>query len=227
MTVGDSISRVRNIIKSVNEDAFITDRLLYSLISKWGRFFLSQQKLQGVLGFVKSPNMYITLPCIKLIDVSSIEDCCIDLNLGYECTIKRTERKIPRISVINGMPLIRNVSSLDRSTKFYFTTSATYSAIQRSSYSKYNTRLYYFIQDDYLYFPNTEIEAVSIEASFENDVQALLCNNDNNCPDPLSINISIPDNLFSQIEEQTIRELTLMYNLPADVPGDDKQKANR
>ena len=33
-TVGEAISRVRNVLKAVKEDPFLTDRLIYSLIMK-------------------------------------------------------------------------------------------------------------------------------------------------------------------------------------------------
>lgn len=226
MKTGDAISRIRNIIKSVSEDAFITDRLIYSILSKWNRHYLSQLKTQGLVGFVKSPNIYIHIPCLELEDGSLIDDCCVGIDLDIDCVIKKTKKKLPRIMTVGGNPLIRSVTSLDGSYRFYYTNVTTYNAIKRSKYYKYNKRGYFFIQNDYLIFPNADIEAVSMEAVFENEIDGLLCQG-GECPNPLEASLSVPDQVMAMAEESTIKELMILYQLPQDVLGDDKQKANR
>ncbi len=42
-TIGESISRVRNIIKAVTMDAFVTDRVIYSLIQKYAKMYIKRQ----------------------------------------------------------------------------------------------------------------------------------------------------------------------------------------
>ena len=34
-TIGDAVSRLRSIMKAVNEDSFITDRMLYTVIFQY------------------------------------------------------------------------------------------------------------------------------------------------------------------------------------------------
>ena len=43
-TIGESISRVRGIIKAAQEDAFLTDRFVYSIISKYAKVALRRQQ---------------------------------------------------------------------------------------------------------------------------------------------------------------------------------------
>ena len=42
-TIGESISRVRNALKAVKEDAFLTDRQIYFVISKYGKTLLKRE----------------------------------------------------------------------------------------------------------------------------------------------------------------------------------------
>ena len=39
-TIGEAISRVRNTLKAVKEDAFLTDRNIYFLLTKYGQTLL-------------------------------------------------------------------------------------------------------------------------------------------------------------------------------------------
>lgn len=43
MTIGDVISRVRNTVKGVNEDAFLTDRYIYSLYNNFGKQLMKEE----------------------------------------------------------------------------------------------------------------------------------------------------------------------------------------
>ena len=46
-TVGEATSRVRNILKAVKEDPFLTDRFLYSLIMKYAKTLIRRQENEG------------------------------------------------------------------------------------------------------------------------------------------------------------------------------------
>jgi len=52
-TIGYTVSRVRNSIKAVKEDAFVTDRYLWSVITKYAKLFIKRQDNQNKL-FVQS-----------------------------------------------------------------------------------------------------------------------------------------------------------------------------
>ena len=86
-TVGDAISRVRNVLKIVKEDPFITDRFLYSLIMKYGKTLIYRDsKLKNIF---KNSSLFKELPCVELIEVDTVEACCIGIKTG--CTIKRSK----------------------------------------------------------------------------------------------------------------------------------------
>ena len=54
-TIGETISRVRNTIKGVREDAFLTDRYLYSVILKYAKLYIRRQDSENkIMRFQKS-----------------------------------------------------------------------------------------------------------------------------------------------------------------------------
>jgi hypothetical protein len=63
-TIGEATSRVRNILKAVKEDPFLTDRLLYSLIIKYGKLLIKREEKQG--GIKNNNALVETIPCIDL-----------------------------------------------------------------------------------------------------------------------------------------------------------------
>ena len=48
-TIGESISRVRNILKAVKEDPFMTDRLIYSIIIKYAKVLIRRQDNENMV----------------------------------------------------------------------------------------------------------------------------------------------------------------------------------
>ena len=48
-TIGETISRVRGQVKAEVQDAFVTDRYIYSLIEKHAQFLMRRQEDTGVL----------------------------------------------------------------------------------------------------------------------------------------------------------------------------------
>lgn len=42
-TIGDAVSRMRNVLKAVKEDPFLTDRFIYSVLSKYSKMLIRRQ----------------------------------------------------------------------------------------------------------------------------------------------------------------------------------------
>ena len=66
-TIGESISRVRNVLKTVKEDPFMTDRFIYSLIMKYAKTFIKRESMSGEI--YKYRNLFKEIPCLDLIEV--------------------------------------------------------------------------------------------------------------------------------------------------------------
>ena len=108
-TIGEAISRVRNTLKAVKEDPFLTDRNIYFLLTKYAKTLIKREDNQFRL--MKISSIFKVLPYIELIDVDKVEAGCV--GVYSNCYFKRSKEKLP--SILNGMfgPIIRTVSSID------------------------------------------------------------------------------------------------------------------
>lgn len=204
-TIRESISRLRNELKVVREDAFVTDRFLYSMILKYSKSFIRRDKVS--MSLFNNSSLFQEITCLELIDVSKIPDNCIGVSINT--TIKRSKNKLPTISYIDNGPVVAYVSSLDYSEQAVRTEPAIYNSISKSSSFKYNRQVYYWITDGYLYIPNCEWEAVRVKAMYEEVVE----DDDNiDCTYEQDRALSIPEYLYTEVEAGILKELATYNN---------------
>jgi hypothetical protein len=221
-TIGDSISRVRNVLKAVKEDPFLTDRVIYSIISKYAKLLIKRQDNENKI--MRFQSLFEVLPCVELIEVDKIEACCTGIK--SKCTIMRTKERLPQVLEGAYGPLFRTVSSIDGSVEIFRTYPTTYAAMTKTTNFKYNKNKYYWDLEGFLYFPNIEWEQVRIEALWDGDVSFLNCNTKDDCRMIQDQPIRIPEYLFAEIEQLTLKELMSGIPIPTDGP-DDKQNVLR
>ena len=89
--IGDIISRVRGQIKAESEDAFVTDRYLYSLVKKYAQVYMRRQDNSNKL--MKFNGIWQSLDYVELVDIDKIESDYIGIK--SDITIKRTKLKLP------------------------------------------------------------------------------------------------------------------------------------
>jgi hypothetical protein len=218
-TIGEAISRVRNTLKAVKEDAFLTDRNIYFLLTKYGQTLLKREDNQFRL--MKISSIFQVLPYLELIDVDKVEAGCIGIYSG--CYFKRTKDKLP--TILNGTfgPIIRTVSSIDGTIELFRTDPGTYVSMTKTTTWKYNRSLYFWYLNGYMYFPNIDWEAIRMEAIFEGQVDT--CTTDD-CLTKQDQPLPFPEYLFSEIEQFTVKELTISLQAPSD-NADDSQNSLR
>jgi len=220
MLVGEAISRVRNQIKSVKQDANLTNRFLYSMIMKHARFFMHRQ--DNLNRIMKYNSVFQTLNHVELITIDKAEAQCYGVDTG--CYFKRTKDKLPRMIEGYFGPLLRSVSSMDLSRQVIPTFPMTFQQISNQRTFKYNNKKYYWYLNGYLYFPNLEWDALRIEGVFEDDISAMNCDSTDDCLFIQDQKINVPEFLFSEIEQLVIRDLGIMIQIPSD-PGQNATSA--
>lgn len=221
-TIGETVSRVRNILKSVKEDSFITDRFIFSVINKYAKLFIKRQDDQSKI--IKYESLFRVLPCVELIEIDKVEACCIGIKSN--CTIRRTKEKLPAILEGSYGPLFRSISSIDGSEEFVRTYPSIYVSMSNTTNFKYNKSKYYWFLDNHLYFPNIDWEQIKIEAIWEGDVSLLNCNSEDDCMLIQDKVFTIPEYLFAEIEQLVIKEILGGASVTSD-GSDDKQNILR
>jgi hypothetical protein len=219
-TIGEAISRVRNTLKAVKEDPFLTDRTIYFSLQKYAQTLIKREDNQFRL--MKMSQIFKVLPYVELIDVDRVEAGCI--GAYSECYFKRSKEKLP--TILNGMfgPIIRTVSSIDGSIEMFRTDPGTWVSITKSTTFKYNKRPYFWFINGYLYCPNVDWDAIRVEAIFEGVLDT--CDTKNQCLIRQDDPFVLPEYLFSEVEQFVVKELTMSMSVPTDGP-DDSQNALR
>jgi hypothetical protein len=218
-TIGEAISRVRNTLKAVKEDPFLTDRTIYFALLKYAKTLIKREDNQYRL--MKMSQIFQVLPYIELIDVDKVEAGC--LGVYSECYFKRSKDKLP--TILDGMfgPLFRTVSSIDGTIEMFRTEPGTWVSITKSTTFRYNKRPYFWYLNGYLYCPNIDWEAIRVEAIFEGILDT--CDTAD-CQLIQDTNFALPEYLFAEVEQFVIKELTMSLSVPSDGP-DDSQNALR
>ena len=221
-TIGEVISRIRGQIKSEAQDAFMTDRYIYSLVLKFAQLFMRRQDSANKLK--KFNSVWQSLPYVELIEVDKIEAKCSGIQSG--CTIKRTNTKLPTFMEGYWGPLIRTVSSIDGSIEGQATTPGTYTSMTKTTSFKYNTTKYFWYLNGYIYMPNIDWDAIKLEGVFEGDISRWDCDEKNDCTPRYLQSIYIPEFLFAEIETKVLEQMFMTMKVPAE-DSDNKQNINR
>ena len=220
-TIGDIVSRIRNQIKGVKQDSFMTDRMIYSFVLKHAKWLMkredSKNKLMAFSGVMQ------TMDFVELTEVDKVEACCTGIK--SDCMIKRTKEKLPVFLQGYFGPLIRTIASLDGSEELQPILPTAYIGIANSKNYKYNKTKYYWYINDYIYFPNLEWDAVRIEGIFEDDISKWTCEEDS-CMLRQDQMFSIPDYLLAELEGMVMKDFAVVYQLPMD-QAIDKQSLTR
>ena len=220
VTIGTVISRVKNQVKGVRQDAFLTDRYVYSVVVKYSQLLMRRQDSQNKLS--KFNSIWQTLPCLELIEIDKIEACCAGIKSGR--TIIRTKDKLPTFMEGYWGPLIRSVSSIDGSQELNPTTPGIYTSMTKTTGFKYNNTKYYWYLNGYLYMPNIEWPSIKIEGIFIQDVS--LYSDEDTCVKRMDHKINVPEFLLAEVEKMAIQDFMGRLQIPSDL-GDDNISLNR
>tara|TARA_R110001592_G_scaffold315323_2_gene591259 strand:- start:50116 stop:50787 length:672 start_codon:yes stop_codon:yes gene_type:complete len=221
-TIGDIVSRVRNQIKGEVQDAFMTDRFIYSMVIKYAQVLMRRQDHANKL--MKFNSVWQTLPLLELIDVDKVEAECSGIQSGV--TIKRTKEKLPTFFEGYWGPLIRTVSSIDGSIECHPTQPGTFTSMSKTTSFKYNKKKYFWFLNDYLYFPNIFWDAIKLEGVFEKDISSFTCETSDDCTPRYEQQINIPEFLYAEIEQQVLTVMLQRINIPQE-DSDNKKNPHR
>lgn len=162
----ESIAKVRGEFKLLAADTFphISDRFIASELLSTALAFTRQATDKRKLW--NSPNIFTTIPCLKLIQVP-LAECC-----GYtsDCTISRTVVQLPKIAEgTNFGMLIQGVYSIDTvSRRFIESTPDRY--VNSLNLGLKSNQIHFWLQNKYLYIGDDKIERIKISAYFEEDI---------------------------------------------------------
>lgn len=214
LLIGDVTSRIRSLVKAQRQDAWLTDRTIYSIFKKHAA--LSIKRLDEKKRLTAFASIFETLDFVALKEIDKVEASECGVGPKSYSTIRRTCLTIPVFTEGMFGPMINNITSLDGSTDIKLVTAGDYLYISRSQNFKFNTQKYAWYLNDYLYFPDIDWPAVRIEAMVEDDISQFKCNYDQKCQPRQNHSLNIPDFLLSEIEQKVLQDLGFMLKVPED-----------
>lgn len=236
-TLRDLISDVRSTHRILSTDAWITDRAIASEIVDASLLLIKRET--NLRKLWATDTVFTTIPCLEMIEVP-ITDCA---SFAEDITIARSRYKLPRIAEGNYNYVIQGVYSIN-------VLSGKGKRLKEISINRYLNLMklptikneeYFWINDDYLYITNSNVELARISALFEEAIpkEFIFCedcpcsgNNvdlDEYCKNPLDKEFFLPGYLRKQALDLTsasLRETYFQIKSDNSSEGIDGQQAN-
>ena len=211
MIYRELISRIRNTLKEVSKDSILTNKHIYNILRTSSIFLIKREA--DTKNFIYFASDLWSTTCINMIQVPSTE--CLDI--PTECTLWRSEHKLPPYVESSTGLIYKSISSVDNSIGYLLSTPYI---IGLKSKLKYNKTRYVWIENNYLYSYNAH-PILKVIAFFERDIfsnntfglnqaKVKLCSR-------MDETVKIPSWLVDAVVKLTIQELQLFKQLPVDV----------
>lgn len=216
MTIREGIFTVKRLFREVNADSRLPNKLVYSLLLKHSKWLVYRDSEK--LKLLKRHKIYQTQKCIKVIEAPSVDSCCGIKSKN--CTIYRTENKIPEMYEDSAGVIIHNITSVDaqKSTDIEMRTISAIRRLLQNPWAKKTSKgkIYAFYNDGYVYFPFKHLKMVQIEAFFIKKLEETDCEpckdcDKKPCPKFLDSELVIPDYLEAQMVDYVLKDLASTY----------------
>ena len=171
--------------------------------------------------FVKDLTIWKAIRCVELEDIATnlcdyIDDCN---------TLKRSKVKIPDAYNTNYGLLIK-VFTIDRIKQFTLILSNNLKTYTTGEFI--SNKLCCWIEDGYLYIPNTDIESVTVLILAKDPSQVDALNNCTTCNYPLESDLNYSDYLITLAKAEVMKELVGGYKrMVSDEKGDDNNNSKQ
>jgi len=110
--------------------------------------------------------------------------------------------------------------------EFHKTSPTTYISIANKTSFSYDKNKYYWFKNGYLYLPDTETEAIMVEALWEDVLSGFCSTDENDCSLIQERVFPLPDYLFAEVEQMAQQEFGISISIPDD-GADDGQNVLR
>lgn len=217
MLKGEFVSDIKSSLNLTNKDSNVSRRHVLSVGMSYLKTYLAQRKDDGKLTDVSVLNQ--TISCFKL-EQTKVKDCGFP-ELFVCNNIMRSVCKLPETLESNIGYSINSVMSVDGVFHYRPTTRYKYSKLLKRKYVR-NLDEYFFVEDGYLYLPNTEVELVDVNLTMlegELEDKCTSCGDDegvDKCKSLWEETFPCPDKLIMYIKQATLQELTVKVQIPED-----------
>lgn len=208
MKIRDFINNIKFALNANHLDTSISDEVIYNEAISIASLLLKREADSRKV--FKNTSFYNTLPsCIEMIEVP-VSECSVRIPCNK---IRRSKKKLPKLFTGNHGTFI-NIYNILRTGRYIETTINQY--INRSNLRYKVPNIYYFwIENDYLYIPDSDIEAVYVSGLFI-DLESFIEYDNKNCIKILDLSLPFPDYIVSLVSEQVLNKLSSNLKIVPD-----------
>lgn len=201
-TVRQAISDIINDLKSYDLDDKFSYRFIASKLKGNIENFLKQDAVDRTI--LKINELWKPLTCITLKD--AYDPTCSPFYEQEYTSLRVSEKKIPEVYTTKFGNLIK-IINLNNSNEYTQTKSFLYKDISNRAV-KYSKIKYYWIEDGYLYIPDSNTDEVRGFGLFKDSQEADFFNGTVDCCyKPLDSLLLVPDYIIKIAKEEVVQQL--------------------
>ena len=216
MKNSEVISRVVNAVRGITKDEHISKRYVLNVLQTKARLSMLSRLATNEL--LKVDGLVSTIKCLKLTPIPKFK--CDILEFKLCNSLMRSEKKLPEIMGGKHGLLILSVSSVNGEHTFTYTSPSKYKNDKNRSFSKFIKNGVFYVEDGYLYIPDSEVEAVNVTLIGLNksELDELSeCGEKTGCISVYDAEFICPDKLIDLVITDAINEiLTSWKRIPID-----------
>lgn len=190
------VAIVRAKLKQISGDDIISDRAILSELKSTSNLYIKRETDKRKLLSVDS--LFTTIPCLEMVEVP-LSECCV---YRSPCTIRRSVHPLPKVGEGLWGYIIESVQSLDGSMSFSEGSASRYANLLSMGLKK--KPHVFWIQNSYLYVTDPDIAIIRLRAYFEEDINPILLECDENatideCSNPLDDEFRCPGYIIQNV----------------------------
>lgn len=205
-TIREFCSTVRGHLNSSSDD-YIPYEMIYWVGINISSLFIKRDADNRKL--FKNTSLFKKLECVEL---EPYEEGCIQL--GGCSNMMRSVKPLPTFYQSNFGSLIK-VYNLSNDVDYIEISVNKYKNIKNLPFKPRKTK-YYWIEDNYLILPDSEVERVNVFGMFTDPTIISDTNLSNNSCSILEQPFPCVDYLIGAVVEATVKQLSIMKNIPKD-----------
>lgn len=206
------VSRVLNGLHAINKDARISKRYILEVATGKAIFFMSQKFKDRSL--FRESNIYTTIDCFEM---EYIDKYKCDIVEFKSCnTVMKSKKPLPELVYSRYGSSLKEVTNIDFSIDFRPTTPSKFRRDKRRE--GFGEDRFWYIKDNYLYLPESEVKRVSLALYTPNTYEAKKTSscNSNECLNPWDFEFSCSTKLLELVIQETIKEVAFRLQISPD-----------
>lgn len=214
-TNGEIVSRVTNGLKFLNKDERISKRYILHIAEKNAEFLISH-KLRDKSLFRES-NVYSSVNCFELEKKDTYTCGVVEFQSCNK--LMKSKKKLPDLIFSRYGAGMRYVTPIDIMSDEEFTPSTLAQFKRNRRRLNLQTELKnYFIKDGFVYIPESDVRAVSLELIVVNtfNLSEIDAQFEKGCMSAWEYEFKCPDKLLDTVIQKTIQEVAAARGIPED-----------